>query len=692
MQQTEKQILNSTPQDSLAIYVSADQLTAKQSNQFEISGNVSIKNNRHSIKADKAQYNRTKNQLSAQGNITYREESLLIKSDNLNLNLASNAGNAENTRYTLPNLNINGTAGEITFKDEQVKLEESTYSTCPDEGKGKEKAKAWQVRAKVIELHPEKNEIIARDMRLEIANIPVIYLPYISLPLKGRKSGFLAPQPGYSSDKGYDVAIPYYLNLKPNYDLAVTPRAIETRGAQISGEFRYLQKKTSGSVGAEILPDDKQTQTTRSYINLSHRSQLSDNSSYEIDYSQVSDKAYFSNLGTALNTVNRSNLNRRFLSETRGENWLFNTTIQDFQMLDQNQEPYRRIPQFDLRAFGKAGFIQWQSNTQYSYFQKNNQDYIHRALLLPEVSLPIKRQYGYFTPSLGLRAALYQSSMPENNKQRLINWQFNTKTGLFFERETESAFQTLTPELQYSYIPYKNQNSLPIIDTDVLYFDIEQLFTQNRYSGYDRLGDQNRLSWSLSADYTRNDREKPLFYAKFAQAKYLADQQTRLVGEKQIRKNELVSAAIIKSNFSNTLSGKIQGYHFLGDKRLNNGNVSLNYKKTQEQVELSYRYVDQSIKQVSVIGVLDVASRWRIASRWLYSLNSERTREALLGLEYNSCCWAIRLMGRQYTTLNAGTNETNLRTSVGLQIELKGLTKIGSNLDKQFSDEVFGNQ
>ncbi|MDH3326768.1 MAG: LPS assembly protein LptD [Gammaproteobacteria bacterium] len=678
----EKAPSNPVSSDDPAIYLSADSITSTRSNQFDIDGNVSIQTNRRSINSDTAQYNQQQQHLSAQGSITYREKDLFIESDSLDISLKSGAGKAENTKYHLFSQNTNGIAGQITFKGSQVKLEESTYSTCEDENK------AWQIRAKTIELHPENNEGIARNMRLEILNVPVLYLPYISFPLQGRKSGFLAPRPSYSEDEGFDIAIPYYFNLKPNYDLTVTPRFIDKRGAQGSAKFRYLQQKSSGSLGAEVLPNDKQNGADRAHFTLSHQSQFSETTNYNIEYAQVTDKQYFSDLGSELNTVNTTQLSRGFQSETRGRNWLFHTVIQDYQMLDNNPEPYRRVPQFNLNILDKIGPLQWRTNAQYSYFQKNSADYIHRAVITPNFALPLKRQYGYFIPSAGIRAAAYQLSSPEQRNEHFINWQFNTKTGLYFERNTDNAVQTLTPELQYTYIPAKTQSTLPLIDTDLLNYDIAQLFTINRYSGYDRQGNENRLSWSLSTDYTRNSASTALFYAQLAQAVYLSEHKSLLDNEKPINKDDVVNAAIIKGNLNSHVSAVAQAYHFSGESRLNNGNMSLNYKNSHEQVEMAYRFRDKLVEQVSVVGILDVSSQWRIASRWLYSLNNKRTREALLGLEYNNCCWAVRLMGRQY----ASQGSTDLHTSIGVQIELKGLTRIGSSLDKQFSDEVFGNQ
>ncbi len=679
--------LSTIAPDDPSIYLSADNVVSRQSNQFEVQGDVQIQTNQYSVLADKAQYNRQADYLSAQGNISYRKQDIFIESDSLELDLKTSAGKAKNTRYHLLQENTNGIAGEILFKNTELTLQQSTYSTCEGD------EKAWQIRAKTIELHPEENEGIARNMRLEIAGTPILYLPYISFPLEGRKSGFLAPRPRYSSNEGFDIAVPYYFNLRPNYDLTLTPRFINTRGAQVGGEFRYLQRSYNGSFGYEILPGDKQADRDRQYLNLKHQQQINENTRFDLFYAQVSDKQYFSDLGTELNTVNKSQLSRGFNGQTHNSkpgqtNWIVNTLVHDYQMLDNNSEPYRRIPQIELIMTNNLGPLQWQNRAQYAYFQKNSNDYLHRAVIMPEVNAKLHREYAYFTPSIGMVASAYQTSSNADRNNQFVNGFLSAKAGLFFERNSENGYQTLTPEIQYSYIPYKNQSALPRVDSSILDYDIDQLFSTQRYSGYDRLGDENRLSWSLSTDYLRKSSQQSLFYARLAQALYLADHQILLPQERAIRKNDLVNAAYLRGKLSKRLSSSLQAYHFMGESQLNNGNISINYKNNHQQAELAYRFRQNLIEQASVVGIIDISPKWRLATRWLYSIRQSRTREALLGLEYNNCCWAIRVMGRQY----ASQQSTELNTSVGLQIELKGLTRIGSSLDKQFSDEVFGNQ
>ena len=677
---------NIEPPSDGSILLLADQIISNQSNQFSIDGNVTIQTNKQTINADKAQYNHQRSLLSALGNITFLENKLFVRSDKLDINLKTDTGNAKNTQYKLVEQNTNGEAKEIHFRGDEIKLTKSTYSTCEEE---EDKRKVWQIRADKIEISPKENEVIARNMQLEIKDVPIIYLPYISLPLKGRKTGFLAPKPSYSSKEGFDLSTPYYFNLKPNMDMTITPRIIENRGAHGSVEFRYLKTNSNGYIGVEALPSDNLNQKDRHHFNFGHQQFINDKNKISLDYVQVSDQNYFSELGTELNIRNTAQLSRQVSTSSYGKNWRLTSLFQDYQMLDLNEEPYRRIPQVDLYLAAGTQPLFWNAHTQYTYFQKNADDYIHRISVQPSLSLPLHTPYAFYTPTIGLYAVAYERQGEDQSS--FINWRFTQKAGLYFERHTKTSYQTLTPELEYTYIPHKSQSHLPVVDSYFLNYDMAYLFNDNRYSGNDRLGDENRLSWSISSDYYLNAVNQKLLSAKFAQALFIEGHQEMLIDEKPINKNDVLSSASIESRLSSQLSLEMHAFHFSNEQRLNNGNATVRYKdktKLYEQAELSYRFRDQSIEQLSFVGMMDISSRWRLATRWLYSLNDQRTREALLGLEYNSCCWTARLMSRQY----ASQDSDDLNTSIGLQIELKGLTSIGSSLDKQFSNEVFGNQ
>src|SRR5690606_22450660 len=107
----------------------------------------------------------------------------------------------------------------------------------------------WEFRARDMQLDQAEGVGTARDLTFRVGDVPVFWLPYATFPIDDRrKSGVLFPDFGYNSDRGFDVAVPYYLNLAPNYDATITPRLMTQRGLMLGGEFRYLLPSSSGRV------------------------------------------------------------------------------------------------------------------------------------------------------------------------------------------------------------------------------------------------------------------------------------------------------------------------------------------------------------------------------------------------------------------------------------------------------------
>ena len=59
--------------------------------------------------------------------------------------------------------------------------------------------------------------------------------------------------------------------------------------------------------------------------------------------------------------------------------------------------------------------------------------------------------------------------------------------------------QTLEPRLYYVYIPFRDQNQLPVFDTAEADFNLAQLFTENQFSGWDRVNNANQISAAVTS-------------------------------------------------------------------------------------------------------------------------------------------------------------------------------------------------
>ncbi|MDX1811626.1 MAG: LPS assembly protein LptD, partial [Gammaproteobacteria bacterium] len=313
-------------------------------------------------------------------------------------------------------------------------------------------------------------------------------------------------------------------------------------------------------------------------------------------------------------------------------------------------------------------------------------DNISRLVLNPQLSLPITRSYGHFTPALGLFGSLYQT---ENQRYSNKQWYFHTSGALYLDRQSSSGSQSLIPHFSYLNMPYTDQSQLPLIDSNELPMLFDTLFYPRRFSGWDRFGDLHRFSWGLKNQWN-NQQGQQLASIELAHARILSDQkQSAGISATPLKASDDIGALRTELNFSSStsISGEILSINQVTD--YDSGTVILRYAaNSDDQLELRHDFRSNYFRQTSFIYTNRLNSRWRIATRGAYSNKHKRIREGLVGLEYNNCCWSLRFVARRYANV-LGEAPKN---AVAVQFELKGLTSIGSRLEDTFSKELFGIQ
>ena len=106
-----------------------------------------------------------------------------------------------------------------------MSLTDVTYSGCPCP------QPSWYIETEKLDLDFAANEGVARNGVLYFKNVPILASPYLSFPLKKeRKSGFLLPTFGATSNTGIDYSQPYYFNLAPNMDMTAQLRGMSKHG------------------------------------------------------------------------------------------------------------------------------------------------------------------------------------------------------------------------------------------------------------------------------------------------------------------------------------------------------------------------------------------------------------------------------------------------------------------------------
>ena len=749
-----------------------------------LAGDVVMRQGSMQIEADEASLYQAESRGELNGKVRLRDNGALIVGDHADVQLDTGAAKVDNAEYVLHKSRIRGSALYAKrAEDSIIRLKDGTYTTCEPN------SNAWQLKGNNITLNPATGFGTATNVTLRVKDIPVFYTPYIYFPIdERRQSGFLPPSFSSSTDTGFMLVTPYYFNLAPNYDATLYPRYMTKRGLLMEGEFRYLTESSEGQFGAAYLNDDnddrkRQTDYTdkRYMLNWQHKGGLDSRVLTEVDYTKISDPYYFQDLESdQIGVESRDFLNQQGAVSYRGDDYTAKLNVQAYQLATVTQiTPYDMLPQLTLNGMlpTHPGGLNFAYNTELVRFDRDlktgrfideNGGPINadgtigtprldtnvaglarangtRMNLAPNVSLPLNWSYGFLTPSLKYMYTQYDLDLDGTGKKYMTDngQKFDSTvnrsvpiasvdSGLYFDRNTNwfgtNYRQTLEPRAFYLYVPEKNQDDIPIFDTSESTFSYSSLWRDNRFSGTDRVGDENKLSLGLTSRLIEDngfERQR----ISVGQAYYFKDRKVQLPGIDADRKDATSSVSPYALEYAYRFNRDWRAtadYNWDPETRSpRSGSAMMHYQpedNPNKVVNAGFRYrndqvrYDQytgkwtvgggdylspgdpgyikdyyKIKQHDFSVIWPIVPQWNAISRWQYDYNRNRTLEAFGGFEYDNCCWKLRLISRYWVSNDEYTQEApqNEKGDHGLflQVVLKGLggvvgTKVESFLDK----------
>ena len=675
----------------------ADTAESVEQQVFTLRGNAVVLYGAQRLDADSITYNQNDGAVDAQGNLHYSRPGLLVKGDHGRLFPDEKRGTVYEADYALPDRHGRGEAEEIKLLDaHHQQLDQATYTTCPPGNTD------WLLSARQVDLDTEDGLGVAHHAWMNLKDIPVLYTPYISFPIDGRRrSGFLIPKIGASQETGLDVSVPYYWNIAPNYDATLMPRVMSERGVMMNAEFRYLSRINSGMLRAEYLPsDNKYDNRSRSLVSFEDKGHPLPRLTTHIDASDVSDKDYFRDLGTTLVQSSQSFLKREAEATYHGNRWMLDTRVLNFQTVDPTvavaDRPYMELPRvrFSAAPAQRLLGLQFNMNSEVTQFDKDKSVTGTRVDMLPQLSLPIERAAWYLKPSAGVRHTVYQlNDQPAGDPKspHRTTAIADIDTGMYFDRDLQwgdsTYMQTLEPRLYYLYVPYKKQDDIPVFDTGNYDFNFWQLFQENRFSGPDRMGDANQLAVALTTRVLDPESGAQRLRASLGQLVYFRNLKVTLPDEPVVTDNTSDLIGEFGVAFSREWNAATEIQWDPSASRTNRGDILLQYRADKRQlVNLSYRYRRATLNQTDVSFLWPLGNAWHLVGRWNYSLDDSKTLDTLAGFGYESCCWGLQLVGRSYVN-NVNGDSTN---AVYAQVEFKGLTSTGSQVDNLLEHGILG--
>jgi LPS-assembly protein len=689
---------NGTPFQFQPIVIDASEARTQLGQGTELTGSVKVVQGTRSLYSSSAIINQETGQIDLKGGATYREPGLLFTGKTAQTNTNSKKTTLNDAEYVLYEKNIRGSVAQIARnEDATITIKEGTYTQCPPD------KDSWKVSAKEIHLDQESGFGWAKHATLRVADIPVLYVPYFYFPIDDRRhSGFLYPSISYSDTEGFDISTPYYFNIAPNMDDTLTPRFLEKRGLLLENEFRYMDSHSTNTLNTSFLPSDSLTDKDRWLLGVMHTGTPSERWRTNIDYLKVSDDNYFDDLGTQLSVTEESHLNQSGSLNYYGNQWQAELLLQSYQTIDDNTTPYRSLPQLQISGnptlepdWLTAGYLVSLTQFDRDLTGLTDEDRIigSRFHMEPELTASFRSTSGYIKPGIKLWYSQYQldNQLDDLNDSPSISVPVvSIDSGLYFDRDFTLADntyqQTLEPRLYGLYVPYQDQSAIPDFDTTEYNFSYASLFRNNRYSGYDRIGDTKQISLGITTRLI-DSKGREAITASIGQAIYFDDRDVTIDNDTAADTSDFSDIATSVSWRPNTRMNVTFNANFdHEDTRNTENNLAVRYQEDINRiVNLSYRFSEDVRDQSTASFIWPVSKHWSALGVWQYDWLNSDNLDTAIGIEYESCCWKTRLITRQWLQ---DTDEQD--TAIYLQFVLKGLGSFGSSGGSDFAEKITG--
>ncbi|EIQ77872.1 LPS-assembly protein lptD [Shigella flexneri 1235-66] len=725
--------------NELPVTINADHAKGNYPDDAVFTGNVDIAQGNSRLQADEVQLHQKQAEgqpapvrtVDALGNVHYDDNQVILKGPKGWANLNTKDTNVWEGDYQMVGRQGRGKADLMKQRGENryTILENGSFTSCLPG------SNTWSVVGSEV-IHDREEQVAEIwNARFKLGPVPVFYSPYLQLPVGDkRRSGFLIPNAKYSTKNYFEFYLPYYWNIAPNMDATITPHYMHRRGGIMwENEFRYLTQAGTGLMELDYLNSDrvyddehpKDDNSRRWLFYWQHAGVMDQVWRFNVDYTKVSDSSYFNDFDNKYGSSTDGYATQKFSVGYAVQNFDATVSTKKFQVFDdQNNSSYSAEPQLDVNFYqNDVGPFDTRIYGQAVHFVNTNDDMPEatRVHLEPTINLPLSNQWGSINTEAKLMATHYQQTNLDwyNNNPGNVNKlddsanrvmpQFKVDGKLVFERDMEMLApgytQTLEPRAQYLYVPYRNQSHIYNYDSSLLQADYSGLFRDRTYGGLDRIASANQVTTGVTSR-VYDDAAVERFNISVGQIYYFTESRTgddNIKWENDDKTGSLVWAGDTYWRISDRwgLRGGIQY-----DTRLDSvatSSSSIEYRRDENRMlQLNYRYAspeyiqatlpsyystaDQyknGISQVGAVASVPIAERWSIVGAYYFDTNVNKVADSMLGLQYNSCCYAIRV---GYERKLNGWDDTQKHAvydnSIGFNIELRGLSSnygLGTN-------------
>jgi LPS-assembly protein len=681
------------------------------------------------VEADQIDYNEKEATMTASGKVrvtqpnrflsaeevTYDQDSGLISAKE-NIHFSDHLGNhyyAESAEMNdqLSKGTISSLTGKLSDKsliaaktaerksDTLTELNNASYSPCKVCSRKNNGKPLWQISADRVRIDQEKERITYKNATLDVLGFPVIYTPYLShaTPNAKRKSGFMLPTYSNISTLGFAVQTPYYINIAPNMDATFAPIITSQEGIILSGDFRHLVESGSYELKGSLTNPQKRddagdriaSHEVRGHFEGTGDFDFTEDWGWGFDVKHASDDTYLRRYD--------------FGNEDRLTSSLFTDYIKDrnymgarsvfFQGLNATDDPETTpliLPAAD--AHFESTPLRWGSRLTYdANILALSQDTGSKSRRISNTAawnVPYATDNGHLLKlKTSLRGDIYHVDDVQNGSlvkdgfsgraipEAQVDWSYP------LAGKAGSANIYIEPLANFIASPNGgNPNKIPNEDSNILELSDTNLFSNNHFTGLDRVEGGARTNYGVRGRVTHDKGE----------LSFLAGQAYRATTDESFTEesglNDNFSDYVGRTTIANK-RGNIN-YRFRVDKddfTFRNNEVSANVNFDPLRISTSYVRIDEidnsfDRNEVAAAARLELDSNWSVNANGRRNLDDQQNgvdvggwRSAGFGITYADECITINTSVRRDFVRDRDIEPS---TTFLLQIGLKNLSEL----------------
>ena len=640
--------------------------------------------------------------------------------------------------------------------EDKIILKQVSMTSCADPKRG------WQFIAESIELDDQSKRGNAKKVKVKALDRTILRLPYIPFATSNeRMTGFLEPSLSYSSD-GLEFMIPYFKVISGKSDITLAARNISDRGLGFEGNFRKLHGKENNLSNFDFIyfKEDKEFNTL--YPEQSKkRWAFSIKDSYgqkekfwvDVNWSKTSDSLVLRDIPgdiTSIGDQRAQNLMQNISINAAINNLSIKLEHQGFQVLNPIlTNGYKKLPSIEFKYLKNFENFTLYEKLNISYFKADSihgfygyQDKNNQFLYRTENPIEGSRIFSNFkilnqtyfnglniNSSLGVKSIHYNlDDGAQSNSVNVPNFKLDIST--LFYRKDKMNLHVLKPRFIYGYVAHKDQDINPIFDTNKISM-MNQLFNNQRFSGMDRIGDQN--FYTLSLEYKKRNMGMDKFAVNISKKFYLDDREIWLDNmhlDMDSMNNEMMNMNMSHMNMMQMPMD--EGPIMLMAKWMPNMNTMFmaysSYLHDQDKVPMAGITFNQNFEK----GTLGYAKRYtRMTGDFMTVLDysefyadlkikdnisfiakfkrddeSSSKIESVFGLGYENCCFVFRITSSdknlsKYLPILDSNSQMYLnntwdniirienKSRINFQFEFKGLNSSFEKINRLMNNSIF---